>query len=70
MDLYIEGRKVEAGAKLADFRGDTLYFAGIAQEPSPGKSGKCYFATSKAKLKKGEPAWSVYYPGVVDGEIR
>lgn len=68
--LYVDGCEVTPGAKLKDFRGDTLYFARVAQDPSPGKSGKCYFATSRKKLAEGEFSWSVFYPGVVNGELR
>jgi hypothetical protein len=72
MDFYVDGALVSEGQVVSSGRGEAWIYQGIAQEPSPGKSGKVI--VRDPEVPEGEPFHErVFYPhvfGKKDGVIR
>ena len=65
MNFYIDGKVIEQGASVKDFRGERFKFLRVSREPEPGKSGKVL-----VQHGTGARSWrQEYYPSVFDGEI-
>jgi hypothetical protein len=57
------GEPVIPGEEITDFRGDKATFVAVAQEATPGSSGR-------VRVNQGGAHDREYYPGVYDLEIR
>jgi hypothetical protein len=65
MNFYVNGKIVQQGERIKDFRGEKYTFMRVSREPEPGKSGKV-----TVQHGTGARAWQQeYYPTVFNGEI-
>ena len=64
MDFYIDGKVINVGDVIKDFRGDSHVFSGVSMAPSPGRSGKIIVNSWTSGTGRE------FYPSVFDGEIK
>jgi hypothetical protein len=64
MSLYVDGKKIEKGTVLKDFRGDPVKFLYVSRDADVD-------GPSTGRITVSEGDWDrEFYPSVVDGVIR
>jgi hypothetical protein len=62
-------RAYERGELIKDFRGDEWVYLGVADAPSPGKSGRVRVMVPSTGEPTGRDNERVFYPTVFDAVI-